>query len=71
MDVRKYWTACRLHDWLYHYSDDPEVYRQGKESEDHLVALADTDPELNEIFLQWQEYRHNSGPRPTEPKLED
>lgn len=70
MDARKYWTACRIHDWHYEMSEDPEVYRNGKEGQDHLVALADSDPELNEIYLQWQDYHFNSGPRPAEPKLD-
>jgi hypothetical protein len=71
MDVRKYWTQCRLHDWHYMMSDDPEFYRMGKDEEDRLVAIAQSDPAMAEIYRQWQDNAHNCGPRPTEPKLED
>jgi predicted hydrolase (HD superfamily) len=71
MDVRKYWTQCRLHDWHYEMSDDPEVYRNGKDSEDYLLSIAHEDPAIAEVFLQWQAYHYYSGPRPAEPKMED
>lgn len=71
MDVRKYWTQCRLHDWHYEMSDDPEVYRNGKDSEDYLLSLAHKNPELADIFKQWHDHHYGSGARPIEPKLED
>lgn len=71
MDVRKYWTQCRLHDWHYEMSDDPEVYRNGKNSEDYLLSHAHIDPALADMFKQWREHAHNCGPRPIEPKIED
>lgn len=71
MDVRKYWTQCRLHDWHYTHSDDPEVYRMGKENEDMLVSLAHGNPAMAEVFKQWQDHNLGCGPRPVEPKLED
>jgi hypothetical protein len=70
IDVRKYWTQCRLHDWHYMMSDDPEVYRMGKDSEDYLVSLAHNDPAMAEVYKQWQDHARNCGPRPAEPKLE-
>jgi hypothetical protein len=71
MTPREYWTACRLHDWHYMYSDDPGVYRAGKESLDRLQLLAHNDPALANIFRQWEENQMNCGPVPREPKLED
>lgn len=71
MDVRKYWTQCRLHDWHYMMSDDPGVYRSGKDSEDYLLSLAHKDPAMADMFKQWQDHAYNCGPRPAEPKLED
>ena len=71
MDIRKYWTQCRLHDWHYEMSDDPEAYRMGKESEDYLLSLAHKDPAMAEVFKQWRSYHHDTGPRPIEPKIED
>jgi hypothetical protein len=71
MDVRKYWTQCRLHDWHYMRSEDPEVYRSGKESKENLLSLAHNNPALAEVFKQWWEHAYNCGPRPAEPKLED
>ena len=71
MDIRKYWTQCRLHDWHYEMSDDPEVYRMGKESEDYLLSLAHKDPAMAEVFKQWKAYQFTSAPRPIEPKIEN
>jgi predicted hydrolase (HD superfamily) len=71
MDIRKYWTQCRLHDWHYEMSDDPETYRMGKDSEDYLLSLAHKDPAMAEVFKQWQSYHRDTGPRPIEPKIED
>lgn len=71
MDARKYWTACRMHDWFYQYSDDPGVYREGSESEANLMRLAWNKPELTEIFDAWKEHMFGSGPKPKEPMMEE
>jgi hypothetical protein len=71
MDPRKFWTACRVHDWHYEMSDDPEVYRMGSEADKHLSALAASDPKLRAIHDAWYQHHHNCGPRPAEPSLED
>lgn len=71
MTPREYWTACRLHDWHYSYSDDPGVFRNGSESEFNLLALSANNPELSAIYEAWADYHYGSGPKPAEPKLED
>lgn len=71
VDPRKFWTMCRLHDWFYMMSDDPEVYRNGAESEADLLRLAYAKPVLAEIYEAWREYQFNSGPKPKEPSMED
>lgn len=71
MDPRKFWTACRVHDWWFHMSDDPGVYRDGRETEDYLHHLARKDPALMEIFVAWEQYNRGTGAKPDEPKLED
>lgn len=71
MDVRKYWTACRVHDWFYEMAEDPNAYRDGRDNEHHLRRLAEADPRLMEVFTQWEDHFHNCGPRPAEPKMED
>lgn len=71
MDARKYWTMCRLHDWYYMMSDDPAVFRDGSESEAHLLDLAWGKPELAAIYEAWAGHHYGSGPKPAEPKLED
>lgn len=71
MDVRKYWTMCRVNDWFYAYTDDPEVYRDGKENNDRLVSLTNGRPDLADIYNAWYDHAFNCGPRPAEPKLED
>lgn len=71
MDVRKYWTACRLHDWFYMMSDDPEVYRNGAESEADLLREAWNKPDLTEMYEAWKDHMFGSGPKPKEPMMED
>jgi hypothetical protein len=71
MTPREYWTACRLHDWHYEYSDDPGVFRAGTDNRYRLVKLTSDRPDLAAIFKAWEDHAFNSGPVPTEPKLED
>ena len=71
IDARKFWTMCRLHDWHYHMSDDPEVYRDGRESEERLLELAEASPEHSTVYGAWYAYHYENGARPEEPKLED
>ena len=71
MTPREYWTACRLHDWFYEYSDDPGVFRAGVQASYRLIQLKNDRPDLAAIFEAWKDHAINSGPVPTEPKLED
>ena len=71
MDARKFWTMCRLHDWFYHMSDDPGVWRDGQESESNLRHLMKDNPVLIEVYRQWKDYHFGNGAKPAEPRLED
>lgn len=71
MTPRQYWTACRIHDWFYSYSDDSNVYRAGSDDRARLESIASQDPELQAIFKAWEEHQFNCGAIPPEPKLED
>lgn len=70
MDVRKFWTMCRIHDWYYSYSDDPGVYREGAESEADLARIAAKSPELMDMYQAWRDHMFGSAAKPEEPKLE-
>lgn len=69
MTPREYWTACRIHDWTYMYSDDPGVYRAGREDRERLESMARKNPELEKIFIAWHAYHFNNAAKPDEPKL--
>ena len=71
IDARKFWTMCRLHDWFYMMSDDPEAYRNGLESERRLMELAIQSLDHADIYEAWRAYHFESGPKPVEPKLEE
>lgn len=71
MTPRKFWTACRVHDWTYEYSDDPNVYRNGKEEREHLQSIAEKGGEYKCIYDAWHAYHFDNGAKPEEPKLED
>lgn len=68
MTPRKFWTACRIHDWTYMYSDDPEVYRNGKEEREALLRIADKGPDFKRVYDAWHDYHFDSGAKPEEPK---
>ena len=71
MTPKQYWTMCRVHDWFHSYSDDPEVYREGRDSEKELDRLTYGRPDLAEIYNAWFDHAFACGPRPDEPKVED
>lgn len=71
MTPRQFWTACRIHDWTYMYSDDPGIYRNGKEQNESLLNAAHDNPALMDIYRAWGEYHFENGAKPAEPKLED
>lgn len=71
MDARKFWTMCRLHDWFYQWSDDPGVYRAGRDSLETLEMYAAKSPEHRAIYDAWHAHYFESGPKPVEPKMED
>lgn len=71
MDPRKFWSMCKYHDWYYFMSDDPGVFREGRDAEDELLRLTHEDPALMDIYNQWREHHFNAGARPVEPKLEE
>ena len=71
MTPREFWTACRVHDWTYMYSDDPGVYRAGKEENEALLDAAHKDPALFDIYNAWSSHHFDNGAKPAEPKLED
>ena len=71
MTPRQFWTACRIHDWTYMYSDDPGVYRNGKEENEALLEAAHKNPALMDMYRAWSAYHFDSAAKPEEPKLED
>lgn len=70
MDKRKYWTACRLHDWHWFMSDDPAHRDEQQDVAELLGEARKTSPELERIYNEWHEFHFNCGPKPTEPRLE-
>lgn len=68
MTPRKFWTACRIHDWTYMYSDDPEVFRNGNEERNTLLYIADKGPAFKEVYMAWHNYHFDNGSKPEEPK---
>lgn len=69
MDPRKFWTACRVHDWFYMMAEDPGAYRDGHDNEEHLQSMANNDPALTPIFKAWEDYYRGTGQKPDEPKM--
>lgn len=50
MSPADYKRQLDIHDWNYHYSDDPRVYAKGEHNQARLKALADSNPELKKIY---------------------
>lgn len=70
MTPREFWTACRIHDWHYMYSDDPGAYRAGREERERLMAVANAGPEFKDIMAAWHAYHFDNAAKPDEPKLD-
>jgi predicted hydrolase (HD superfamily) len=71
MDARKYWTMCRIHDWHYEMADDPDAYRNGRDTHETIKDMAEKDAALRPIYEAWKEYHYRAGAHPAEPKLEE
>ena len=71
MDARKFWTACRVHDWHYQMTDDPGAYALGAQAHQELVNTAYSHADLTAIFEAWRDHHFNAGARPAEPKMEE
>lgn len=71
MTPRKFWTVCRLHDWFFMMSEDPEAYRDGEEYLENIERLMDGRPDLQAIYKAWYEHHYEAGAKPAEPLMED
>ena len=69
MTPKQFWTMCRVHDWHHMYSDDPSVYREGRESLADLKSVAEKSPELLAIYEAWEDNQLGGGAKPVEPKV--
>jgi hypothetical protein len=73
MTPAEYWTALQRHDWFHYFSDDARVERAGAARERELQALADSDAQLQPLFLLWTAWRlrvmdEGNVPQPVAPK---
>lgn len=56
-----YWHRLHFAEWLYDYSDDPGMWRQGRDEIRELEALALNSPEHRALFDAFRAWAH-SGP---------
>lgn len=47
-------AMLKTHDWYYHNSDSMKVYDKGRNTERFILALAKSNEEFNEIYLQYK-----------------
>ena len=66
MNLETFFSICEDFDWDYLMSDDPNVYRLGRQGEDRLIALADT-WEKRGIMLAFKTAAYSNSPKPTPP----
>lgn len=59
-----YYDRLRYHDWSFHMSDDPGVYRAGQAAQDELIALARTSQAHGDLFTAFYEHHVDGGPLP-------
>lgn len=50
MTLEEYKKRLQNHDWLYAYSDDPNVYERGRYEQETLEYLAKENPEFKQAF---------------------
>ena len=50
MTQREFAYLLLLHDWYYQHSDDPDIYRYGRESWRRITKALKTNPEYQPLF---------------------
>ena len=55
----EFYKLCAKADWHYSYSDDPEVYRKGKDYQDAFETVANKIPTFKLIYAAFK-YHHES-----------
>ena len=61
MEREDYQQLLDKHDWYYEFSDDPRVYKKGKQERRKLVSLAKSSEELASLYSQ--EHKKHFGGR--------
>lgn len=54
MEAKEFEELLKKHDWSYHCSDDPRVFRNGEASIRKIEALAAADPELAQMLAAFR-----------------
>ena len=61
LSLQDYWIWLNAHDWLYEYSDDHRVYRQGHSNYLKLQALCTLGEDYQNLFISFQRWGLHRG----------
>ena len=65
--LKDYWNQLAQHDWFYEYSDDPRMYREGRDNNHRLMEIAKHDQKYTDLYHAYAKYVFGAGPQPPCP----
>lgn len=64
MNKQEFYWKCRYHDWGYEYSDDHNVWYEGRKSRLNLLSIVQEQPELKPIYDAFIKHSFYNEPLP-------
>lgn len=58
MSEEDYLKLLKAHDWTYHYSDDPSVWKKGTQTSQTLMSLAKNNANLEVMYRNYIARHH-------------
>jgi len=65
--LRDFYDSLAAADWQYGYSDSAAVYNRGRDQIAALRAQSKATPDMEKLFLAYNDYENRVGPRPERP----
>ncbi len=68
MTLQEFYDALARHDWYHGLSDDPGVYRRGKDSADKLLSTSRISTDHERLYADYCDYIFDNGAKPVRPE---
>lgn len=71
MDIKDFDKLLSQHDWTYAYADDYNYFTRGEEQRRIIMAYANRDPKLMELFIVWSDFSNQKTDREVFQRLRE